>query len=203
MTDWGDESEGSRYDPVYHLYLLLAGGWTLDPEWVSKPDGTWQDDSGEILPADVPHQLTPAEHLAAHGLWLVRGEFSSVGSIPSEPMGEQGWTREEVLQHRSTCIALAYQALAFAQKMLLGDELSRDEIAKAVRAATARKAADALHDQPGGSREKRETIRTAWLSGKYRSRDICAEQECAALDMSFSTARKALIGTPEPLSRSK
>lgn len=62
----------------------------------------------------------------------------------------------------------------------------------------ARLAADARHSMPGGSREKRRQIITAWASGKYSSRDICAEQECAALGMSFSTARKALRGTPEP-----
>lgn len=64
-----------------------------------------------------------------------------------------------------------------------------------------KKAANALHDKPGNSREKREAISTAWASGKYGSRDLCAEQECAALNMSFSTARKALRNTPEPPSR--
>lgn len=45
---------------------------------------------------------------------------------------------------------------------------------------------------------KRKKIRDIWASKKYSSRDICAEQECAALGMSFSTARKALRGTPDP-----
>lgn len=65
-------------------------------------------------------------------------------------------------------------------------------------ADNARTAADARHSMPGGSREKRRQIKEAWASGKYSSRDICAEQECAGLGMSFSTARKALRGTPEP-----
>lgn len=59
-------------------------------------------------------------------------------------------------------------------------------------------AAEARHSKPGGSREKVQKIRQLWASGKYKSRDICAEQECAALDMSFATARKALRGTPAP-----
>ena len=59
-------------------------------------------------------------------------------------------------------------------------------------------AADALHDQPGGSREKQRLIREAWASGKYTSRDVCAEQECGGLEISFSTARKALRNTPNP-----
>ncbi|MDP2817539.1 MAG: hypothetical protein Q8O29_04545 [Polaromonas sp.] len=62
----------------------------------------------------------------------------------------------------------------------------------------ARKAADARHNKPGGSRQKQDAIRAAWATGKYTSRDICAEQECAALMMSFSTARKALRNTINP-----
>jgi hypothetical protein len=53
-------------------------------------------------------------------------------------------------------------------------------------------AADALHSKPGGSRDKAEQIREIWKSGKYSNRDLCAEEECAALKMSFSAARKAL-----------
>lgn len=66
------------------------------------------------------------------------------------------------------------------------------------RQNNARKAANARHNKAGGSREKHEKIRKIWATGKYSSRDVCAEQECAALDMSFSAARKALINTPDP-----
>lgn len=59
----------------------------------------------------------------------------------------------------------------------------------------ARKAAVARH-QP--TNQAKEEIKKLWASGKYSSRDICAEQECAALGISFSTARKALRGTPNP-----
>ena len=61
-----------------------------------------------------------------------------------------------------------------------------------------RKAADILHGKPGGNRNKHSAIRTAWATGNFSSRDICAEQECAGLNMSFSAARKALRGTPNP-----
>ena len=69
---------------------------------------------------------------------------------------------------------------------------------KYLRKKKATKAADVLHDLPGGSREKQKNIRKIWASGKYSSRDICAEQEYAALGMSISSARKALRNTPEP-----
>lgn len=70
--------------------------------------------------------------------------------------------------------------------------------AKMKASKRARDAANALHDKPGNSREKKAAIRAIWASGKYKSRDLCAEQECAALDMAFGTARRALRGTPDP-----
>lgn len=58
-------------------------------------------------------------------------------------------------------------------------------------------AANVRHDKPGGAREKQEAIRKLWRNGKYQSRDVCAEQECAAVGMSFSAARKALRNVPQ------
>ena len=66
---------------------------------------------------------------------------------------------------------------------------------------TGKVAANALHDQPGGSRERNASICALWASGKYSDRDRCAEEECAALNMSFSAARRALRNTPKPPSR--
>ena len=62
----------------------------------------------------------------------------------------------------------------------------------------AKKAADIRHSKPGNSREKSMSIKRIWASGKYTSRDRCAEEECAALGMSYSSARKALRNTPDP-----
>lgn len=66
------------------------------------------------------------------------------------------------------------------------------------RTQNARAAADARHSQPGGSREKQQQLRDLWASGKYDSRDRCAEEECRALGMSFAAARRALANTPDP-----
>lgn len=66
------------------------------------------------------------------------------------------------------------------------------------REQNAAKAANVRHNQPGGSRDKQQQIRDLWATGKYQTRDRCAEEECAALNMPFSTARKALRNTPEP-----
>ncbi len=62
----------------------------------------------------------------------------------------------------------------------------------------ARRASNARHDKPGGSRDKKKQIQKIWATGKYTSRDICAEEESRALDMSFSAARRALRNTPNP-----
>lgn len=71
-------------------------------------------------------------------------------------------------------------------------------IYKEAKRISQQRAADAKHDGPTGKRTTKEKIRIIWASGKYSSRDRCAEEECAALGMSFSTARKALRGTPDP-----
>lgn len=49
-----------------------------------------------------------------------------------------------------------------------------------------------------GYAAKREQIRAAWASGKFATRQLCAEQEHDAIGMSFETARKALRNTPDP-----
>jgi hypothetical protein len=66
------------------------------------------------------------------------------------------------------------------------------------RKHTAKKSADARHNKPGGSRDKKAEICKSWASGNFDTRDRCAEQECEALDISFSTARRYLRGTPDP-----
>ena len=58
-------------------------------------------------------------------------------------------------------------------------------------------AAEARHSKPGGSRSKQDEMRRLWATGKYSSRNVCAEEECGGVDLSFSKARKALIGTPD------
>lgn len=73
-----------------------------------------------------------------------------------------------------------------------------DENRRNVASSLGRKAAYALHSKPGGTYEKHAKLREIFASGKYTSRDVCAEQECAGLNMAFSTARRALRNTPDP-----
>lgn len=73
-----------------------------------------------------------------------------------------------------------------------------NEVAKNAATIRARRAATARHNRPDSRKMEVEAARTEllkiWLSGKYSSRDVCAEQESAALNISFSTARKFLRG---------
>ena len=79
-------------------------------------------------------------------------------------------------------------------------EVMANEITKKATSKRGRKAVIDRHSKPGGTYSKQNAIRAAWASGKYDTRDICAEQECASLEMSFATARKALRNTPKPAS---
>jgi hypothetical protein len=84
---------------------------------------------------------------------------------------------------------------------LLGDPKAYDRAwtIDLVQLRASKAAANARHNQPGGSRDKQRRIREIWATGKYSSRDICADEECAALGMSFSAARKALRNAPKPV----
>ena len=66
------------------------------------------------------------------------------------------------------------------------------------RTQNAKHAANALHDKPGGNRDKQRQIREIWAKGNYSSRTRCAEEECAALGMGYDTARRALTNMPDP-----
>jgi hypothetical protein len=85
---------------------------------------------------------------------------------------------------------------------MLTESLSKQATALAEmrkkKQSDAKAAADALHNKPGGSRSKQTAIRAAWATGRYSSRDECAEQECAHLNMSYSAARKALRNIAKP-----
>lgn len=197
-----EETEGQTLQEyfVLTLYMLLMGGWRLDTEWLRNEEGIFVSDTGEVIPENVAPSISPVEHLAAYGLWQLSEEYWSLGHIPAEgdELNEQGWGHLDLMEHFSRCVFAGYQALTYCQKIMLGEVPNADQLKKAVQSAMARNAADAKHNSPNGTRAKRKQIQAIWASGKYSSRDICAEQECAALGMSFSTARKALRGTPDP-----
>lgn len=110
------------------------------------------------------------------------------------------WKLKDYLEYQKELQGLdeALCKLRETEDVLTEKILAREEQKKEEASHRGKTAANALHDKPNGTREKREAIQAIWASGKYDSRDICADEEWAALKMSRSTARKALIGQPDP-----
>ena len=88
----------------------------------------------------------------------------------------------------------------FENLISLISSASAQEVKKAKKLASdrGRKAVEARHNKPGGSRDLIKKMQEEWASGNYKSRDLCAEEMCAHLNISYSTARRALRNTPTP-----
>lgn len=93
--------------------------------------------------------------------------------------------------------ACYYGQLITKQTLNMGEEILAG-LTKKHDSERGRKGAVTLHSRPGGAWEKVNQIRAMWASGKYSSKDVCAEQEYAALNWNFSSARRALRGQPDP-----
>jgi hypothetical protein len=83
-------------------------------------------------------------------------------------------------------------------KTMLTDKLELRFIDDRFLSEYGKKAANARHDQPGGSREKQAKIREIWATGKYSTKTLCAEEEYQALGMANGTAIHALRNAPDP-----
>ena len=80
---------------------------------------------------------------------------------------------------------VVYLMMVKAQQVIESEKKTRaSEIGK--------KGADAVHGQPGGSRDKQSELRDIWKTGKYKTKIKCASDEHEHLGMSLETARKAL-----------
>lgn len=181
-----------------HQYLNhLTGCWfikeeinTFDPEerFITGAElvRRWQGKLGDGCRSFIADKIKELRLIDLHP---VKG-----GTQASEPDDPELPTLEEGIFPLDLIQEVEEQQLNFASSVEDAKVGSKEW-----RSQNARNAANARHDKPGGSREKGDRIREIWASGKYTSRDICAEQECAALDMSFSAARKALRNTPDPI----
>lgn len=73
------------------------------------------------------------------------------------------------------------------------------EVMQAISSMRGRQSADARHSKPNGAYDRQAKIQKIWASGKYASRDICAEEEYTSVGFgSFKSARNALKGTRNP-----
>lgn len=171
----------------------------------------------ERLGVSVKDALRETEALLNQAIWLIFSRMAEIDRrlrgkgyphrVPQRDIAEevrlsQVFVREIVTERialfpdQETALAVGDRDAAEAQQ---DDRGAAPEVGTPDwRKELGRKAADARHSQPGGSREKSARIREIWASGRYSSRDICAEEECAGLGMSFSAARKALTNMPDP-----
>jgi hypothetical protein len=67
------------------------------------------------------------------------------------------------------------------------------------RSRSAKAGAEALHKantfEGRSVAERKQAVREAWASGKYSSKDACADAEHKRVGLAWDTARKALKGT--------
>lgn len=133
-----------------------------------------------------PEDLAWTAAASLHRSLLLRGALAGLLDV----------SRGALMSARAQA-ALATHAAGLQESMT---DLLRDELALRTAMATerARRSVGQRHSKPGGARDKQHQLRLAWASGKYTSRDRCAEEEACALGMSFAAARRALRNTPDP-----
>ena len=180
----------SRHDDGYSVSFPVDAlfGWGmkdggLDPEWFfCDKEGAYIDDNGDVIPSTVKPAYSAVEQLAAYGLWLLDDALFSLGPIPDNdadigPLPEynrQGWKREDVIEHRAACTLLAYQALAYAQRILRGTKLTAEEAKKASYydfSAIGKAGAIKRHAPMAELRE--------WATRKYRAKKWNSANEAA------------------------
>jgi hypothetical protein len=158
----------------------------------------------DALQIEVDPPLESTEYALLVGLYLARAGISRVvDNQPKQHLLAALLLTDAVEAHcywkairgQTGCRNPEHRLLQAEQTLQrrISESFVRDKLSE-----SAKRAADARHDKPGASRDNKEKIRSIWASGKYTSRDICAEQECAALGISYSTARRALRNTLDP-----
>lgn len=122
VEDWRRRSLMSSRYPASSLFLWLRAGGKVDTEWLRADDGNFYDDKLNLIPDSVEKIISPTEHLAAFGLWLIEVDSKCCGPSSEEDWNEQrinlqGWTEAQVLHHSAECLLAAYQALHCAQRL--------------------------------------------------------------------------------------
>jgi len=161
--------------PVESLYLWVSKNGGLDPEWMEGDDGVYYDDQGNPMPESVTPTYSGVEQLAAYGLWLARTLFYSRGEgDKDQEHNEQGWSHDEVAEHRAECLLLAYQALAYAQKLIIGAPLTEEEKARLARADFSKLGAAGAKKRHGPMNELR-----VWAVQQYKARTWASANQAA------------------------
>jgi len=169
LFDEGEDSY-SAFDPVGAITdWSSAEGGAFDTEWLESVDGGYLCDNGDTLPADVKHEFSVIELLAAYGIWLVNDEIYSRGDVPDEGVNESFFNHEQVIEHRSACLITAYQALMFCNRFSKGE--GRTEKEEEERQLNFQKFASRVNGKKGGDKaaERLKPLRDFAVT-KYHSK---------------------------------
>jgi hypothetical protein len=136
------------------------------------------------------------------------GDFKAVKDLLSSTdfLSEQGATfiaasaSIKQAQHISRMIHSEDEGLTSIQEVLdmqPVNALTLVHLIRLEREHRAKAAANAKHNQAGGSREIMAKIRETWASGNFETKEKCASEECDHLGISYDTARKHLRNAPK------
>jgi len=187
MACWFKEKDIDQFVPAdrYITGEALIDRWSLQP--------------GLQTVAFIQAKIAESRLLDIHPIFGgTRGTFTDHADWPPLESGLFPLTHVELIEEQDFDVM---ESAILEKPELVNLAMQPDQAALGSsewRKQNAQTAANALHDQPGGSRDKQRRMREIWASGKYSSRNICAEQECAGLDMSYDAARKALTNIPAP-----
>lgn len=130
--EYFDQNRMRAIYPAQSLFYWLSSGERVDAEWLTSEGGEIYDDYGVKIDVAAFKQLSAAQHMAAYGLWLLGEDISSCGPSAEEDWDDnrinpQGWKELEVIDHRGECLLIAYQALAYSQRLNTGEKLNDEE----------------------------------------------------------------------------
>lgn len=189
MACWFKADDVEQFDPE-DRYIV---GAALIERWNKRP--------GLHAEAFIQAKIAESRLMDIHPIYGgTRGTFSEQSDWPGLDSGLFPLAHVFQIEAEDFDTAIETDSLANAAEVapIVTQEEAVEVGSPEWRKQNAKAAADVLHDRPGGSRDKQKQIRAIWASGKYSSRTRCAEEECAALDMSYDAARKALTNTPDP-----
>jgi hypothetical protein len=164
-----DEYELPWPDPLQLQSIWLSKKSGMIPECFADEDGMYLDDDGEVIPSSLKPSCSDVEQFAAYGQWLISEKMNSYGPPAERVFDDEGrnlskWTKEDVSAHRTPYLLLAYKALSYAQRTLLGIGPSEEEsrlVANFDFSALGKRGADNRHAPMRALR--------AWTIGQFRT----------------------------------
>ncbi|MFI4957363.1 MAG: hypothetical protein ACHQAX_09185 [Gammaproteobacteria bacterium] len=144
----------------------------------------YQNNKHDEVTRLILHALENADSDRLQKIHLVFGHLPTIGNMVNE-----GVTYIKTLNYKALA-ELPTEVQVWASMEVQCEEEDRKKSKRATDMANIR------HEE---TKKKHESIRALWASGKYKTRDECAEAECENLGMKFEAARNALKGTPNPM----